>query len=152
MTEKYSIDSADGFQATNGQIIEFNLGSSPTIEMLRSDLETLTEDAPLKVCLLDLTASVLRAEQLYTDKTVTGLVIDPAQKVSSSWDRFDDGTPREIWEVWTRIRKDGKWVFGTSYLFECERLPTDYGKSVLHADYLVWGIHESDAMWGQVAG
>ena len=152
MTEKYKIDSAYGFQHTNGQIIEFNLGSSSTFEALRSDLETLSKEAPIKVCLLDITAAVLRAEQLYTDKTVTGLVIDPAQKVSSSWDLFDDGSPREIWEVWTRIRKDGKWVFGTSYLFECERLPTDYGKSPLHADFIVWGIHESDDMWGKVAG
>lgn len=152
MAEKYSIDSVHGFQHTNGQIIEFNLGSSTTIEMLRADLETLTEDAPLKVCLLDLTASVLRAEQSYKKRMDTGLVVDPPQKVSSSWDLFADGSPREIWEVWTRIRKNGQWVFGTSYLFECERLPTDYGKSPLHADFLVWGIHESDYMWGQVAG
>jgi hypothetical protein len=152
MNTKYSIASADGFQTTSGQIVEFKLGSSPTIEALRADLETLSKEAPIKVCLLDLTAAVLRAEQLYTDKTVTGLVIDPTQKVSSSWDLFSDGTHREIWEVWTRIRKDGKWVFGTSYLFECERLPTDYSKSMLHADYLVWGIHESDDMWGKVAG
>lgn len=152
MAEKYSIDSAFGFQTTSGQIVEFDLGSSTTIEMLRSDLETLTEDAPLKVCLLDMTASVLRAEQSYKNRMITGLVVDQPQKMSSSWDAFDDGTPREIWEVWTRIRKDGKWVFGTSYLFECERLPTDYGKSPLHADFLVWGIHESDYLWGQVAG
>lgn len=152
MTEKYSIDSAYGFKDIKGQIVEFNLGSSPTIETLRADLETLTEDAPLKVCLLDLTASVLRAEQSYKNRMVTGIVVDQPQKVSSSWDRFDDGTPREIWEVWTRIRKNGQWVFGTSYLFECERMPTDYSKSTLHADFLVWGIHESDSMWGQVAG
>ena len=152
MDTKYSIDSAYGFQTTSGQIVEFDMSSSTTIEMLRSDLATLTEDAPLKVCLLDMTASVLRAEQSYKNRMITGIVVDQPQKVSSSWDRFDDGTPREIWEVWTRIRKDGNWVFGTSYLFECERLPTDYGKSTLHADFLVWGIHESDAMWGQVAG
>lgn len=152
MDTKYRIDSAHGFQTTSGQIVEFNLGSSTTIEMLRSDLETLTEDAPLKVCLLDMTASVLRAEQNYKKRMSTGIVVDKPQKVSSSWDRFDDGTPREIWEVWTRIRKNGQWVFGTSYLFECERMPTDYSKSTLHADFLVWGIHESDSMWGEVAG
>ena len=152
MDEKYSIAPALGFKNTQGRVIEFNLGSSTLVEALRADLETLSKEAPIKVCLLDLTAAVLRAEQLYTDKRVTGLVIDHPQYVSSKWDRFDDGTDREIWEVWTRIRKDGKWVFGTSYLFECERLPTDYGKSPLHADFIVWGIHESDDMWGQVAG
>ena len=152
MDEKYSIAPALGFKNTQGRVIEFNLGSSTLVEALRADLETLSKEAPIKVCLLDLTAAVLRAEQLYTDSKVTGLVIDQPQKVSSSWDRFEDGTDREIWEVWTRIRKDGKWVFGTSYLFECERLPTDYGKSPLHADFLVWGVHESDDMWGQVAG
>ena len=152
MDEKYSIAPSLGFKNTQGRVIEFNFGSSTLVEALRADLETLSEEAPIKVCLLDLTAAVLRAEQLYTDKRVTGLVIDHPQYVSSKWDRFDDGTDREIWEVWTRIRKDGKWVFGTSYLFECERLPTDYGKSPLHADFLVWGIHESDDMWGQVAG
>ena len=152
MDEKYSIAPALGFKNTQGRVIEFNLGSSTLVEALRADLETLSEEAPIKVCLLDLTAAVLRAEQLYTDKKVTGLVIDHPQYVSSQWDRFDDGTDREIWEVWTRIRKDGKWVFGTSYLFECERLPTDYSKSPLHADFLVWGVHESDDMWGQVAG
>ena len=152
MDEKYSIATSLGFKNTQGRVIEFNLGSSTLVEALRADLETLSKEAPIKVCLLDLTAAVLRAEQLYTDKRVTGLVIDHPQYVSSKWDRFDDGTDREIWEVWTRIRKDGKWVFGTSYLFECERLPTDYGKSPLHADFIVWGIHESDDMWGQVAG
>ncbi len=152
MAEKYSIAPAYGFQNTQGQIIEFDMSSSTLVEALRADLETLSEEAPIKVCLLDMTAAVLRAEQLYKDSKVTGLVIDHPQKVSSSWDRFDDGTDREIWEVWTRIRKDGKWVFGTSYLFECERLPTDYGKSPLHADFLVWGVHESDDMQGQVAG
>lgn len=152
MAEKYSIPSALGFQHLNGQIIEFNLGSSTLVEALRADLETLSEEAPIKVCLLDISASVLRAEQLYNDKRVTGLVIDPPQKVSSYWDLFGDGSPREIWEVWTRIRKDDKWVFGTSYLFECERLPTDYGESPLHAEYIVWGVHESDDMRGQVAG
>ena len=152
MDEKYSIAPALGFKNTQGRVIEFNLGSSTLVEALRADLETLSEEAPIKVCLLDLTAAVLRAEQLYTDKKVTGLVIDHPQYVSSKWDRFDDGTDREIWEVWTRIRKDGKWVFGTSYLFECERLPTDYSKYPLHADFLVWGVHESDDMWGQVAG
>ena len=152
MAEKYSIAPAYGFQNTQGQIIEFDMSSSTLVEALRADLETLSEEAPIKVCLLDMTAAVLRAEQLYTDSKVTGLVIDHPQYVSSQWDRFEDGTDREIWEVWTRIRKDGKWVFGTSYLFECERLPTDYGKSPLHADFLVWGVHESDDMWGQVAG
>ena len=152
MDEKYSIAPALGFKNTQGRVIEFDMSRSTLVEALRADLETLSEEAPIKVCLLDLTAAVLRAEQLYTDSKVTGLVIDPPQYVSSRWDRFEDGTDREIWEVWTRIRKDGKWVFGTSYLFECERLPTDYGKSPLHADFLVWGIHESDDMWGQVAG
>lgn len=152
MDEKYSIAPALGFKNTQGRVIEFDMSRSTLVEALRADLETLSKEAPIKVCLLDLTAAVLRAEQLYTDSKVTGLVIDQPQKVSSSWDRFDDGTDREIWEVWTRIRKDGKWVFGTSYLFECERLPTDYGKSPLHADFLVWGVHESDDMWGQVAG
>lgn len=152
MDEKYSIAPALGFKNTQGRVIEFDMSRSTLVEALRADLETLSKEAPIKVCLLDLTAAVLRAEQLYTDSKVTGLVIDQPQKVSSSWDRFEDGTDREIWEVWTRIRKDGKWVFGTSYLFECERLPTDYGKSPLHADFLVWGVHESDDMWGQVAG
>ena len=152
MAEKYSIAPAYGFQNTQGQIIEFDMSSSTLVEALRADLETLSEEAPIKVCLLDMTAAVLRAEQLYTDSKVTGLVIDHPQKVSSSWDLFGDGSPREIWEVWTRIRKDGKWVFGTSYLFECERLPTDYGNSPLHAEFIVWGVHESDDMWGKVAG
>lgn len=152
MDEKYSIAPAFGFKNTQGRIIEFDLSSSTLVEALRADLETLSEEAPIKVCLLDMTAAVLRAEQLYKDCNVTGLVIDHPQKVSSRWDRFDDGTAREIWEVWARIRKDGKWVFGTSYLFECERLPTDYGKEQLHADFIVWGVHESDDMWGQVAG
>lgn len=152
MDEKYSIAPALGFKNTQGRVIEFDMSRSTLVEALRADLETLSEEAPIKVCLLDMTAAVLRAEQLYKDSKVTGMVIDHPQKVSSSWDRFEDGTDREIWEVWTRIRKDGKWVFGTSYLFECERLPTDYGKSPLHADFLVWGVHESDDMWGQVAG
>ena len=152
MAEKYSIDSAFGFQTTSGQIVEFDMNRTTTVEALRADLETLSEEDPIKVCLLDMTASVLRAVQLYNDSRVTGLVIDQPQKVSSSWDLFSDGTHREIWEVWTRKRIDGKWVFGTSYLFECERLPTDYGKSPLHADFVVWGVHESDDMLGQVAG
>lgn len=152
MAEKYTIDSVLGFQHTNGQIIEFDMNSTTTVEALRADLETLSEEAPIKVCLLDISASVLRAVQSNNYSGVTGLVIDSPQKVSSSWDFFADGSRREIWEVWTRIRKDGQWVFGTSYLFECERLPTDYGKSPLQADFLVWGVHESDDMQGQVAG
>lgn len=135
------------YQSYSGAIVKFGPTEGDFATPIRASVLTLSKDAPIKVGLLDMNAAVAKTVREIYSKHYDAYLVDPMQCSAHRWCCFADGRAKEVWEVWTRVRKkNGKWYFGVNIQFECERLPTNYRDERMTSKFLVWEVHEDHSM------